>query len=91
MKRNGTHIRVDWIPKMDGLPGSSFRLMYRLHGGDGNWTNTTAVHNSNFTIVTNLLDEKAYDLAVVSIDGDFEAQSDVEIVKTAGYRKFISE
>ena len=76
---------------MDGSPGSSFRLMYRLHGADGNWTNTTAIHNSNFTIVTNLLDAKAYDFAVVSLDGNFEAQSEVQIVKTAGYRKFVSE
>ncbi|XP_055305925.1 neuroglian-like [Sitodiplosis mosellana] len=78
---NETSVRVNWIPKLNGNPGSSFRVLYRMDE-KSNWTETEEVINHNSIIVTGLLQNQAYEMAVVSIDGQFLAQSEVQILKT---------
>lgn len=85
---NESNVRVNWIPKMKGHPGSSFYVDYCLIGED-NWTKTWKVVNNHSTVVTGLLRGKAYDMKVISVNGKFEAESDVQTVKTHGFCKFI--
>lgn len=72
---------ITWLPDMDGNPGSSFRVVYRLKGHTG-WIETETVINSKSAIIDDLLSDTVYEMAVVSIDGKYTTESDVQEIKT---------
>ena len=72
-------IRVNWIPNLDGNPGSHFFVKYRSKGED-NWTDIDPIYEEDYVIVKELSRGEAYQFQVVSIDGDLKAESDVQEV-----------
>lgn len=77
-------VEVNWIPDMEGNPGSSFRVVYRKNG-QSQWKETERIIDAMYTIIYDLIRDTVYDMAVVSIDGEYSTQSDVQEIKVISY------
>lgn len=63
---NKYSVRVTWMPNIDRNPGSSFYVKYRIKDNK-NWIHTDQIYDKDFIIVNNLLLDKSYDFAIVSV------------------------
>lgn len=74
-------IQVDWIPKIDGVPGVDFFVKYHLKGQQ-KWYRSIDVVNG-FTIFFGELPlNKTYEFIVVSVDGEYTAESEPQEIQT---------
>lgn len=67
------------MPNRDGNLGSSFFVKYRLKN-DTNWINTDQILSVDFIIIDNLMVNTIYDFVVVSVDGKYMAESEIQEV-----------
>ena len=70
-------VKVIWLPKVDGNPGTDFYLKYRLKG-ESKWLHTSVIELDDFVVIGELSPSKIYEMAVVSVEGGFEAESDIQ-------------
>lgn len=80
-------VEINWKPDMNGNPGSCFRVVYRINGRI-DWNETNPIINAMSTIIDGLHSETEYEMAVVSIDGEYSTQSDAQIIKTSRYPSY---
>lgn len=74
-------IIVIWMPKVDGVPGSHFFVKYRIKGR-ADWNTTHVIFYEDFKKISSLLKNNVYELSVVSVDGEYLAESEVQEIST---------
>lgn len=74
-------IKVIWIPALDGATGSHFFVKYRIKS-ESSWTLTHHEEVDDFVIIGQLLPSQLYEMVVVSVDGEFMAESPVQEIRT---------
>lgn len=77
MPNDETAIRINWLPKLDGKSGTNFFVKYRIKG-NAEWSSTGQILDDDFAIVENLTPNESYEFKVVSVDGDYATESDVQ-------------
>lgn len=71
------NVKALWLPNIDGRPGSHFYVKYRIKG-EPIYQQTAETTDEDYTIVRGLQPSETYEFKVVSVDGDFIAESDAE-------------
>lgn len=81
-KKNSTAIilRVDWIPNTNGIPGANFFVKYREKGKQI-WLETNQTITDYSMIIHDLRLNDTFELVVVSVDGDYTAESEIQEVE----------
>ncbi|XP_060537044.1 neuroglian isoform X2 [Cylas formicarius] len=74
-------VRVIWEPSEDGRPGSHFYVKYKKKG-ETQYLHTPHQKVNDTQDVLGLEGGETYDFVVTSVDGDYEADSDVQEVST---------
>lgn len=87
MPHDDTAIKINWLPKLSGKPGSNFFVKYRIKGTE-RWFRTKLILDDDYTVVENLTPNETYEFKVVSVDGDYETESDVQDIATVKYGRF---
>ncbi|XP_031639111.1 neuroglian-like isoform X2 [Contarinia nasturtii] len=73
------NVRVNWKPTTnDGLSGSQFYVKFE-DKKNHDWSKTSRIISEDFTII-NLKPKVTYEVIVVSVDGNYETESDVQLV-----------
>lgn len=84
---NDVAIKVVWKPNVGGNPGVDFIVKYRLNG-EMNWNSTDQIKDNDFVIILGLQLNKDYDCRVISVDGEYTAQSQILQISTKIGGKF---
>lgn len=79
-------VRVNWLPNVNGRPGSHFFVKYRKKGAT-TWLDSDQEFNNDFIIISGLLPDTEYEFAAISVDGDHLTESNVQEVITVGVGK----
>lgn len=74
-------VRVHWLPSEDGKPGSHFYVKYKKRG-ETTYLETPPEKDEDFYVVSGLDSGEVYDFKVVSVDGNYNVESDVQEVNT---------
>lgn len=74
-------IKVIWMPAVDGATGMNFFVKYRIKS-ESSWILTHHEEVNDFVIVRQLLPSQLYEMVMVSIDGEFSAESQIQEIKT---------
>ncbi|XP_050313304.1 neuroglian isoform X2 [Anthonomus grandis grandis] len=74
-------VRVTWLPNEHGNPGSHFYVKYKKRGESG-YLKTPPEKNEDFMDVDGLENGETYEMIVVSVDGEYEIDSDPQDVYT---------
>ncbi|CAH0765981.1 unnamed protein product [Diatraea saccharalis] len=75
------HVRVQWLPALDGRAGTHFVAWYRLRG-DAAWLRTADVTEDDYVVITGLQPARLYDLKLTAHDGEYFSTSEVREVDT---------
>ncbi|XP_055305923.1 vascular endothelial growth factor receptor 3-like [Sitodiplosis mosellana] len=75
-------VKVIWLPNVDGNPGTDFYVKYRLKGVT-EWHHTNPILKDDFSVIECLSPKETYEMIVVSLEGHFEAESDIQKVTRA--------
>lgn len=82
-KENGfVKLRLNWLPNVDGIPGSKFFVKFREKCKE-KWNATNEIVTDDFIIFT-LPQNYVYEFIVISVDGNYKAESDVKELSTLG-------
>ncbi|XP_014258139.1 neuroglian isoform X2 [Cimex lectularius] len=74
-------VKVQWLPNIEGSkPGSHFFVNYKLKG-DTQYQKTPDTMDEDYVIIRGLQPSETYDFRVVSVDGEYVAESDAEEVE----------
>ncbi|XP_073993820.1 neuroglian isoform X3 [Rhodnius prolixus] len=73
-------VKVTWLPDLDGKPGSHFFVKYKIKG-EPNFQRTDDTTDEDYTIVRGLKPSETYEFRVVSVDGEFVAESDSDDIE----------
>lgn len=76
-------IRVNWMPNVNGRPGSHFFVKYRIKG-ETTWLDTDYEFNNDYVIIPGLQPDTDYEFAVISVDGEHMTESLTQDVQTVG-------
>lgn len=75
-----TEVRVKWLPNFDHKkPGSHFFVKHRI-SGTSQWVETDPVIEDDFIYIRGLEPENTYEMVVVSVDGELNAESEPQEV-----------
>lgn len=74
-------IKVIWMPAADGATGSNFFLKYRIKG-ESAWTLTHHEEVNDFVIIRQLSPNRLYQIVIVSVDGEFTAEGQMQEITT---------
>lgn len=80
-------VRVNWMPNVNGRPGSHFFVKYRIKG-ETTWLNSDQEFNNDYIIIPGLQPDTEYEFAAISVDGDHLTESNVQEVITVGVGKY---
>lgn len=81
-------IRINWLPNLNGRPGTHFFAKYRIKG-DTTWLSTDSVLEDDFVVIRGLQPDDVYEFVVISIDGEHLTESQIQEVPTVGIGKKI--
>ncbi|RVE47838.1 hypothetical protein evm_007469 [Chilo suppressalis] len=81
-KEGTAHIRVQWLPNIDGHAGTHFVAWYRLQG-DAQWLRTPDVTDEDHVTITGLQPARLYDIKLTAHDGDYFSTSEMQQVDTS--------
>lgn len=73
---NSGTVRVKWMPQKDGNPGSKFYVKYCISSTEECEKSIEVIYDDFTTVI--LAPKITYDVSVVSIDGEFETESDIQ-------------
>ncbi|KAL4704425.1 hypothetical protein ACJJTC_000424 [Scirpophaga incertulas] len=80
-KEGAAHVKVQWLPSIEGHAGTHFVAWYREHGG-AQWLRTQDVTEDDYVLLTGLQPGRVYDLKVTAHDGEYFSTSEVQEVDT---------
>lgn len=73
-------LRVKWLPNFtSNRPGSHFFVKYSVKG-TSQWVQTDAVIENDFAMIRGLEPDTTYEMAVVSVEGEYHAESSIQEV-----------
>lgn len=76
-------IRVNWMPSVEGKSGSHFFAKYRVKG-ETTWLSSDNILEDDYVIIRGLEPDETYEFIVVSVDGTYATDSQVQEVPTVG-------
>lgn len=74
-------IKVNWLPNVNGRPGTHFFVKYRVKG-EIYWSDTDYVLDEDFIIIRGLIPDETYEVVVISVDGNHMADSENKEIQT---------
>lgn len=84
---------IQWLPNVQGHPGSHFKVKYRIENVEGNqksnndtsldWQLSQDIYDKDFAIINDLLRNEQYEFVVISVDGKYETPSASVRISTA--------
>lgn len=77
------NVKVNWMPNLEGKPGSHFFAKYRIKG-ESEWLKSDPEMQEDHLVVRALEADQNYEFAVVAVDGDYLTESSVQEVETYG-------
>ncbi|XP_077267327.1 neuroglian isoform X6 [Temnothorax americanus] len=77
-----SHVRVIWLPNLNGNPGSHFFVKYKMKG-ETIFLKTDPEFQSNTIEVRGLQSGETYVMSVVAVDGDYISESAFQEVVTS--------
>ncbi|XP_037068395.1 neuroglian-like isoform X3 [Pollicipes pollicipes] len=75
------NLKITWLPNTEGRPGSHFFVQYR-RAGEASWMSSPIEYYDDSILLRGLDPAQVYEIRTVSVDGLFNAYSDVEEVET---------
>lgn len=75
--------KVQWRPNYGGTPGSHFYVKYRKNG-EPNFEKTEPQINDDTIVVGSLEPNQEYEFRVVSVDGEYEVESEPQKFDASG-------
>lgn len=66
---------------MNGRPGTHFFVKYRIKGATS-WWHTNHELDEDFTIIRALSPDETYEIIVVSVDGDYMTESELQEIQS---------
>lgn len=70
-------IKVKWLPNVTGKPGTHFFAKFRQEGASM-WSETDYVLDDDSVEINDLLEDEVYEVAVVSVDGEYMTESNIQ-------------
>ncbi|KAM3958602.1 neuroglian-like [Aphomia sociella] len=82
--KDGTaHIKVRWLPSLDGHAGTHFVVWYKVRGHT-NWEHTNEITEDDYVILTGLEPGQVYEVKITAHDGDYYSTSEIKEVDIEG-------
>lgn len=76
-------VKVNWLPNVNGRPGTHFFVKYRIKG-ETTWLTTDYELDNDFVIVRGLQPDETYEFVTISVDGEHLTESQIQDVPTVG-------
>jgi neuronal cell adhesion protein len=75
-------VKVKWLPSNSGNAGSHFYIKHRKQG-ESNWLQTDPEKQQDYQEISGLDPDTSYEMRLVAVDGEYEEQSESQIVDTS--------
>lgn len=76
---NSMRVKINWIPDLNGNPGSHFFVQYRMRG-IREWNETDHIDTDDYVIIDDLSRRERYEFKAISVEGDLMAESEIQDV-----------